>query len=82
MGLTFLVLSFLIVVFRVKFIVKQWYFPLFVYAYISLLLSRSWTSLVFPVFVAMVLHAALSAKLRNRVSKTRHLHFESEFTQL
>lgn len=66
-GIAFLIFFFVIGFLRFRFIIAQWYFPILVYCTVSLVLSRAWLSVIFPVFIGLML-AALFA--RSKMSAT------------
>jgi hypothetical protein len=54
-GIIFLIVSCAVLVAKFRFFWRQWYFPILVYCTISLLLSRAWITVTFPVFLAIIL---------------------------
>lgn len=66
-GIVVLIGALILSIVRFRYLSQQWYFPIFVYCAVSLLLSRAWVSIVFPVFIAFLLDAALSASEKGRV---------------
>lgn len=54
-----------------RYILRQWYFPIFVYCVAGLLFSRAWVSVVFPVFIAFLVDVALNASAKDKVSNRK-----------
>lgn len=70
-GIIFLIFSIFLCIVKFPYFVKQWYFPIFIYCVLALSMSRAWVALVFPVFVAFVVDAALASSPRRRKSVER-----------
>ena len=71
-GIIFLVGTVFVIVVRFSYLFRQWYFPILLYCVVSLFFSRSWVTVVFPVFLALVADIALggSAIRRHRIIQT------------
>ncbi|MCA0207171.1 MAG: hypothetical protein LCH92_22740 [Proteobacteria bacterium] len=67
-GIFFLLSSVFLGIIRFRYFWRQWYFPIFIYCAVALLLSRAWVSVVFPVFLAFLMDAALASSPRRRKS--------------
>jgi hypothetical protein len=68
-GIVFLLASALIGLLRFRYITKQWYLPVLVYCAVSLVLSRAWITVVFPVFLALIIDAVLGGAALTRGSR-------------
>ena len=66
-GLVFLVGVIVVSALNIRFFKQQWFLPVFVYCLISILMSRAWVSLTFPVFLAMILVPVFA---RSKLAKT------------
>ncbi len=72
-GIVFLIGSIFLGLVKFRYFRKQWYFPIFIYCAVALLLSRAWVTVVFPVFVAFVVDAALPSSSGRRKAADRPL---------
>lgn len=68
-GLLFLVISTVVAIIRIRYYFKQWYFPLFVYCSLSLIFSRAWVGVIFPIFVPMIIDGVFSLNFRKYTMK-------------
>jgi hypothetical protein len=66
-GLVFLVGVIAVTALNFRFFKQQWFLPILVYCAISLVMSRAWLSVTFPVFLALILVPFL---VRSKLAKT------------
>lgn len=66
-GLVFLVGVIVVSALNITFFKQQWFLPILVYCAISVVMSRAWVSVTFPVFLALILVPFLA---RSKLAKT------------